>query len=97
MAGDIDVSELRSLSVSQDGTAFRIGLADRNRQEVGVVLPSEALKVLMLSLFRVGGTVFKTPAQGRQRPSRLPRRGVPARVRSWQRSSHADPAAGRWF
>ncbi len=59
MSHDIEVCELRALSVSADGTAFRIGLADSDRRDVGLVFPSDALKALMLSLFRVGDTAFK--------------------------------------
>lgn len=59
MPGDIEVRELRTLSVSQDGTAFRIGIRDDNNGEHGLIFPTECLRTLMLSLFRVGDTAFK--------------------------------------
>jgi hypothetical protein len=59
MASDIQVRELRTLSVSSDGTAFRIGVRDGEGEEHGLVFPSDALRTLMLSLFRVRDTAFK--------------------------------------
>jgi hypothetical protein len=46
-------------SWSSDGTAFRIGLRDADGREAGLVFPSDAVKALMMSLFRVGDTAFK--------------------------------------
>lgn len=59
MSRDIEVGELRTLSVSADGSAFRIGLVDGDGGDVGLMFPSDALRTLMLSLFRVGDTAFK--------------------------------------
>lgn len=59
MSGDIEVRELRTLSVSSDGDAFRIGARDSDGNERGLVFPSECLKTLLLSLFRAGDTAFK--------------------------------------
>ena len=59
MSADIAVRELRTLSVSADGTAFRIGMGDDAGSEIGLVSRSDALQALMLSLFRAGDVAFK--------------------------------------
>lgn len=59
MAGDVDVRELKTLAVSGDGSSFRMGVRDASGRDVGLVFPTDAVRTLMLSLFRVGDTAFK--------------------------------------
>lgn len=56
---DVTVAELTTLSVAPDGSAFRMGLRDVNGTDASLVFPSDAVKSLMMSLFRVGDTAFK--------------------------------------
>ena len=53
MSDDVEVKTLKSLSVAQDATSFRIGLTGAQDRDYGLVFLSEALNVLMMSLFRL--------------------------------------------
>lgn len=59
MARDLVVQELKSLLVAPDGAAFRLGLRDLQGKDAGVIFPSDAIRALLLSLFRAGDTAFK--------------------------------------
>ena len=59
MTDEIEVHELRTLAVSSDGTAFRIGCKTVDDAEYGLVFRSDTLRALMLSLFRAADTAFK--------------------------------------
>src|SRR5262245_4240467 len=59
MAEDIVGCELTDFWVSEDGRAFRLGVRDQNGSVRAVVLPSDALKSLMMSLFKIADTAMK--------------------------------------
>jgi hypothetical protein len=59
MTDDVDVRELTTLSVASNGGAFRMGVRDANGRDVGLVFPTDSIRSLMMSLFRVGDVAFK--------------------------------------
>jgi hypothetical protein len=59
MTHDVDVRELTTLSVAPDGGAFRMGVRDAQGRDVGLIFPTDAIRALMMSLFRVGDIAFK--------------------------------------
>lgn len=56
---DIEVRDLTTLKVSEDGSCFRLGIRKSDGQDAGLVFPSEALKALLMSLFRAANDAFQ--------------------------------------
>ncbi|MEM7748814.1 MAG: hypothetical protein AAF346_11215 [Pseudomonadota bacterium] len=59
MVQQFEVQDVRNLAVSPDGSRFNIRVRDVDGEDTSIVFPSEALKSLLMSLFRVADTAFR--------------------------------------
>ena len=54
-----DVDSVKNLAVSSDGSRFNILVRGKDGEDKAIVFPSDALKSLLMSLFRVADTAFR--------------------------------------
>lgn len=59
MVHELEVQDVRNLVLSPDGSRFDIQVRRADGKDSAIVFPSEALKSLLMSLFRVADIVLR--------------------------------------